>query len=370
MTTSTSLVFLYKLLNCFTNDIKIQPEKLNNIFFNQQESYSALLNLVCEYIFLIERLQNPGNIYIEIHNKRIKNCNDSIKRIFVDLFLFKFFFPVSLLNNKLLSTSTGLIIALGWVLEKSNILTSLSKYLLQYRTGELFLQFHNSVLDTISFYPSIQHTSIILPRKSLHISELIIPLKSEYSRIDSILRELSLTIELNARSEQQLKHGDNKNVENWKILTGLIKECGLVDLHYLQSKHLVEYFGTCTRNQIYAIYSLRSAISNVHQFWYLFNPANNNQLKNILEDTRECHEQSMSVPLSFQRIQVCFIKKVISSVIVVSFANNDKSILDKEQLGFFKHKCEMRLNGYCKCLASTCVQFNSKTKGLLAFYKL
>ena len=364
MSTSTSLVFLYELLNCFSHDLNIHSEKLCNSFLNQQKSYNALLNLICEYIFLIERLQRRGNIFIERHHKSIKSCDDYIKQIFVELFLFKFSFPISMLNKKMLSTSYGLVIALGWVLEKSNILTILSKYLLQFRTGEIFLQFDNNVLfDTINLYPSVQNNHLTLPSKSLDISKLLIPIKSEYFRIICLLRELRFTIELNVNSEQQVR-----NVENCQKLIGLIKEYGLVDLHYLQSKHLANHFINSTRNQICAINSLKSAFSNVHQFWYVFDSANKNY-KVILENIGGTLQQPIPVPPSFQRNQGCFIRQVISSVIVVvSLSSNDQCNFNKEQLRFFKLECEKKLNGYFQCLSSICGQFNSKTKGLLTFY--
>ena len=369
MSTSYSLVFLYELLNCFSQDLKIQPERLSNLFLNPTESYSALINLICEYIFLIERLQYPANIYIQKHHRRIRNCNNCIKLLFVELFLFKYYFPISILNDQILSNGNGLVIVLGWVLEKSNILTTLSKYVLQHRTGELFSQSDN-MFDTITLYPSMKDTQSINQRNnSLPICELLIPMKSEYSRITSILRELRITVELSVCCEQQVRNANKTSVDNWERLVSLIKDYGLVDLHYLQSKYLTEHFMIYTKKQTYAINSLKSAFSNIHQFWFLFNPATKNYFESITEDTGRPLQQPMSVTHSFQSNHVCFIKQVISSGIVVVYLNSDdKCNHEKEQLKLFKFECQRKLNSYSQCLSSLCAQFNSKANGLLVLY--
>ncbi|KAI6660602.1 hypothetical protein LOD99_14186 [Oopsacas minuta] len=367
MSTPPPLGIFHKLLQCFSKKFKIQPERLRDL--SSQESYESFLSFICEYIFLFERLQNTGNIYTEFIHNKIRVSTISIKLIFLKIFLFKYYFPISKLNESLTSTSTGLLLVFGWILERSNIFMYLSKYLLQYRTGDLFQQYDEDLsLDLITFYPPVQFVST-LPVKSLHINQTLPYLKSEFSRIRGVLRELSSIVELNIRNELLLLHTDSRNVLISEDLTvkRFRKELRLVDLHYLQSKHLIEAFCINSNNQIFAINMLRTVFSKINHFWRQLDSAYTTEMR---DETKEYKHQVMPAPPSLLANISCFINTVISPPITAMIlSSNDDIHLDKEQLGCMKHECGLKILRIKQYLSSNCIQYHSIAEKPLVIFK-
>lgn len=364
MSTPTALVNLHNLLKTVSQNLKIHSRQHFDI--NNQESYESFLNIICEYIFLTERLQNLGNIYTEMIHNKLRDSSLCIKIIFMKLFLFKHHFPISILNETFITSMTGLSVIFGWVLERTNVLMYISKYLLQYRTGELFLPFKDLMLDPITLYPPV-HLATTKPVHSLPLKELLTKLKSEYSKVCNLLRELSLIVEYNSRNQFLLTNSDSKELllSRDPIVNSFSKEARIGDLYFLQSKRLVKQFCTISQNQISAINTLRSLYTKLPQFWDQID------LADTEGETRQTHECTAPTNLPTNRGIPCFINVVISlPTIVLALGCEDSIFLEKEELRSTKEDYQARILNINEYVTSCCLEFNSKYNAPLVCFKL
>ena len=352
------------MLKTFSQNSKIHLGQ--HFDLNNQESYESFLNLICEYIFLTERLQNIGNINTEIIHNKLRDSSLCIKIMFMKLFLFKYHFPISILNETFITSMTGLFVIFGWVLERSNVLVHISKYFLQYRTGELFLPFKDLMLDPITLYPPV-HLASTKPVDSLPLMELLTKFKSESSKIFVLLRELSLTVEYNSRNQFLLTNSDSKEllISGDPIVNSFSKEVKLGDLYFLQSKRLVKQFCTISQNQTSAINTLCSVYSQLPQFW--------NQIDFVKkeEETQHIQECTALTHLPINRSIPCFINVVISlPTILLVLGREDSILLEKEELKSTKEVCEARIINVSEYFYSCCLEYDSKYDTPLICFKL
>ena len=364
MSTSKALVNLHNLLKTFSQNLEIHlPQHFDR---NNQESYESFLNLICEYIFLTERLQNLGNIYTELIHNKLRDSGLCIKIIFLKIFLFKHHFPISVLNETFITSVTGLSVIFGWVLGRSNVLVRISKYLLQYRTGELFLPFKDLMLDPITLYPPVPPAST-KPVDSLPLRELLTKFKSEYSKVHALLRELSLIVEDNSRNQFLLTNSDSKELllSGDPIVNTFSKEVRLGDLYFLQSKRLVKQFCTISQNQISAINTLCSLYSKLPQFW------NQIDFTNMEGETQHIQECTALTHLPTNRGISCFINVVISApTSVLVLGRDDNIFLENAELRSTKEDCEARILNISEYLSSCCHEFSSKYDTPVVCFKL
>ena len=222
------------------------------------------------------------------------------------------------------------------------------------------------MLDPITLYPPV-HLATTKPVHSLPLKELLTKLKSEYSKVCNLLRELSLIVEYNSRNQFLLTNSDSKELllSRDPIVNSFSKEARIGDLYFLQSKRLVKQFCTISQNQISAINTLRSLYTKLPQFWDQID------LADTEGETRQTHECTAPTNLPTNRGIPCFINVVISlPTIVLALGCEDSIFLEKEELRSTKEDYQARILNINEYVTSCCLEFNSKYNAPLVCFKL
>ena len=360
MATLFTVVNLYQVLRSFCKEVTVFFGKP---FQSYQVTCSSLLDLICEYIFLIERLENDDLKSRQLIYKEIRN-NTLYKRTFIKIYLLKSSFPVSLLyNDALFSSPDNLLIVFGWVLEQSSVILSLSKHVLQSRTGDLFLEDGDLEYDQATLFPNYQQ---VLSAEMEWIDILML-IRLEYSSIVSTLRELIRTIEESLRNEQHLNNICNSTTQ------GRSFDLGPLDCYFLLSR---SHIYLKLNNQVNTISKLKELYPNMQLFWdKLVLILQDSQIELISPENIEVHlDGRIRNTLLTLNMERCFIHHVSSLQHNFFISCCKKSTIKTEKiqqhLENVKQQYEYGINSCNLLVSSFCCKFKSKTSELLFYFKI